>query len=85
MRLAILYNLRENQVLKLKIDKVTVIRVEQIPLSSAPPLYYCKAAMQLAGTRIPAATHPGLRGSRGPGTDTKDLSNKKLTKINIFL
>jgi hypothetical protein len=29
----------KNLVLKLKIDKVTVIRVEQITLSSVPPLY----------------------------------------------
>ena len=31
LRLAILYNLRENFVLKIKIDKVTVIRVYLIP------------------------------------------------------
>jgi hypothetical protein len=29
----------KNQVLKLDIDKVTVIRVTQMPLSGDPPLY----------------------------------------------
>ena len=39
MDLAILYNLRaKNQQLKLNIDKVTAIRVTQIPLLGVPPL-----------------------------------------------
>ena len=50
LHLAILYNLRENQLLKLKIDKVTAIRVEQIPLSGAPPLYYTAVVLHVPST-----------------------------------
>ena len=38
MRLATLYNLCGNQALKLKIDKVKVIRATQMPLTGVFPL-----------------------------------------------